>query len=52
MITVVGEIARYAKCVFEPDDVVEVRAIASGNRPRKFWRQARELPYLAPELND
>ena len=29
---------------------MEVRAVASGGRVRKFWRIAQDLPGLAPEL--
>ena len=40
----------YRDCVFEPEDIVEVRAIASEGRVRKFWRTAQDLPGLVPEL--
>lgn len=40
----------YRDSVFEPGDIVEVRAIASGGHVRKFWRTARNLPDLVPDL--
>lgn len=48
--TTIEQIRLYVACVFEPMDIVEVRAIASGGRVRKFWRNAQDLPGLVPEL--
>jgi hypothetical protein len=48
--TAMEQVQVYRDCIFEPEDIVEVRAIASGGRVRKFWRVARDLPGLVPEL--
>jgi len=42
-------IRQYIACVYEPDDWVEIRALRDGNA-KKFWRLARDLPSLIPEL--
>jgi len=47
--TTTEQVKQYAACVFEPDDIVEVRAIASGGRVRTFWRLAHDLYLLVPE---
>lgn len=48
--TAAKQVRQYVACVFEPGDIVEVRAIAPGGLVRKFWRTARDLPGLVPEL--
>lgn len=48
--TTVEQVQVYAACVFEPRDIMEIRAITSGGRVRKFWRTAQDLPGLGPEL--
>jgi hypothetical protein len=48
--TTVEQIQPFADCVFEPADIVEIRAIARGGQVRKFWSKARDLPGLVPKL--
>lgn len=44
------QIRMYQSCIFDPEDVVEVRAIAPGGRVKRFWRQAHDLCGLVGEL--
>lgn len=49
MIKAIYDVEEYAHHVFEPGDIVELRTI--GNGPvRKFWKQAKDLSDLVPEL--
>ena len=48
--TAVEQVQQYRDCIFQPGDIVEVRAIAPGGRVRKSWRNAQDLPGLVPEL--
>lgn len=44
------QVRQHVGYVLEPGDIVEVRAITNGGRVRKFWRAARDLPGLVPDL--
>lgn len=43
------QLEQYAACVYEPEDIVEVR-ILRGSDAKKYWCAARELPTLADGL--
>lgn len=48
------QIAKFVRCVYEPDDVVEIRALRKGEdgrtQTRKRWIRAKALAAATPEL--
>ena len=47
------QIARFTESIYEPGDLIEVRAIPSGNgRPTRRWMRAVDLPDQADSLGD
>jgi len=48
--TAAEQVKEYRDHTFELGDIVELRAIASGGRVSKFWKQADDLLELVPEL--
>ena len=50
MKTTVQQVRQYAATIYEPGDVVELRAIDKQGWVRKFWRTAKDLLGLVPEL--
>lgn len=41
------QLSRYVDCVFQPDDLIEIRRLPS---KRSTWHRASELPQLADQL--
>lgn len=48
--TTVEQVHTYCDCIFEPADIVEVRAIVTDGAVRKLWCLAGDLASLLPEL--